>query len=111
MSYRVVLWHVADVPGGRGKWKLGSLEAWRLGFLGGAPPHTLQLLRRALVARSVLRGRGRFGPPGLHALFSVLRGGISRPTPAGAWGSAPHLPISQSANLLCALCEPLCPLW
>ncbi len=60
--------------GCRGNWKLGSLEAWRLGFLGGAPPHTLQLLRRALVARSVLRGRGRFGPPGLHALFSVLRG-------------------------------------
>ena len=27
MSYRVVLWHVTDVPGGRGKWKLGSLEA------------------------------------------------------------------------------------
>ena len=58
--------------GCRGNWKLGSLEAWRLGFLGGAPPHTLQLLRRALVARSVLR-----------SLFSVLRGGISRPSPAG----------------------------
>ena len=60
--------------GCRGNWKLGSLEAWRLGFLGGAPPHTLQLLRRACrafcspwpwkvcgfaAARSVLRSPGR----------------------------------------------------
>ena len=27
--------------GCRGDWKLGSLEVWRLGFLGGAPPHTV----------------------------------------------------------------------
>ena len=33
-----------------------------------------RLIRRALVARSVLRGRGRFGALRLHALFSVLRG-------------------------------------
>ena len=36
---------------------------------------------RALAARSVFCGRGRFGPAGLHALFSVLRslGGRCRP--------------------------------
>ena len=38
-----------------------------------------RLVCRALVARSVLRGRGRFGPLGLHAPFSVLRGGIAAP--------------------------------
>ena len=46
--------------------------------------------RCALAARSVLCGRGRFGPSGLHALFSVLwgaygappvlRGGVRRPS-------------------------------
>ena len=87
------------MPGVQGYWELGSLEAWRLAFLGGAPPHTLQLLRRALVARSVLR-----------SLFSVLRGGISRPSPAGAWGSAPLLPIPNQPNSFvlfvvpCVLC-------
>ena len=79
--------------GCRGDWKLGSLEVWRLGFLGGAPPHTPTI------------------PPSpvyvLRSLFSVLRGGISRPSPAGVWGSAPYPSICQSANQPI----PLCPLW
>ena len=33
--------------------------------------------------------RGRFVASRLHALFSVLRA-RKRPSPAGAWGSAPH---------------------
>ena len=53
-------------PEGALKGELGSLEAWRFG----------SLILASLVARlprvlfSVLRGRGRFGPSGLHALFS-----------------------------------------
>ena len=43
--------------GCRGKWKFGSLEVWRLGLLGGAPPHT-----------PLLRPSPRRG-----ALFTVLR--------------------------------------
>ena len=48
--------------------------------------------------------RGRFGASRLHALFSVLRA-RKRPSPAGAWGSAPQPPItnfliSQSPNQL-----------
>ena len=55
--------------GCRGDWKLGSLEVWRLGFLGGAPPHTPTIPPSPFAASP------------LHALFSVLRGGISRPSP------------------------------
>ena len=66
-SYRVVLWHVADVPGVQ-----GQLEAWMLGSL-------VSLHNDCFVARlpralfSVFCGRGRFGPLGLHALFSGAR--------------------------------------
>ena len=60
--------------------------------------------------RSVLRGRGRFGPPDLHALFSVLRG-AKRPSPAGAWGSAPHPPINQSAKSFVSLAVEGLALW
>ena len=52
-------------------WKLRGLEAW----LSQRPCPS-----RACRAFSVLRGRGRFGPLGLHALFSVLRGA---PAPLG----------------------------
>ena len=82
MSYRVVLWHVADVPGVQGQlevWKLGCLEVWFL--------CTTIVLSRACRA--------------LCFLFSVLcsLGRASAPSPAGAWGSAPHPPISQSAKI------------
>ena len=49
------------VCGCRGKWKFRSLDAWKLGFVGGAPPHTPTLFfiirsqgakRRAAVAVS-----------------------------------------------------------
>ena len=50
--------------GCRGNWKLGSLEAWKLGLIGrGSAPHFGSSTRRALAARSV------------HCfLFSVLWG-------------------------------------
>ena len=51
---------------------------------------------RPLVGRSVLRGRGRFGPLGLHALFSVLQG-AKAPFPCRGVGQRP---TSQSANQL-----------
>ena len=64
-------------------------------------------LCRPLV-RSVLRGRGRFGPLGLHALFSVLQG-AKAPFPCRGVGQRPtsnrqsvNLPSSQSP--LCSLC-------
>ena len=90
-SYRVVLWHVADVPGGRGrgKWKFGSLDAWKFGFL------VVQLFRLS---------------PACRAFCSPFSRARKRPSPAGVWGSAPHLLISQSANffvslvVLCVLC-------
>ena len=50
--------------GCRGDWKLGSLEAWRLGF-----PCTLLYLSPACRA---FCSRGRFAPSALHAPFSVL---------------------------------------
>ena len=93
LSYRVVLWHVADVPGVQGKvevWKLGCLEVWKFGFL------VVQLnyfACRPLVGRSVLRGRGRFGPLGLHALFSVLQG-AKAPFPCRGVGQRP-IPSNQ----------------
>ena len=85
-SYRGVLWHVADVPGVQGKvevWKLGCLEVW---------------LSRCTTISPVARLSG--------VLFSVLCSPFSRarkrPSPAGVWGSAPHLfqSISQSAKIL-----------
>ena len=48
-------------------WKFRGLEAWSLHS---ASP----VARLSRVLFSVLRGRGRFGPLGLHAPFSVLRG-------------------------------------
>ena len=73
--------------GGQGKvevWKLGCLEVW------------------------LSRCRGRFGPLGLHALFSVLQG-AKAPFPCRGVGQRPtsnrqsvNLPSSQSP--LCSLC-------
>ena len=81
--------------GCRGDWKLGSLEVWRLGFLGGAPSPVYRALCSPwawkvcgfAAARSVLRSPGR--------------------------GAAPH---SQSVDLLisqflCVLCGSSVPLW
>ena len=73
--------------GCRGKWKFGSLDAWKFGS-------AQRLARRALA----------------RVLFSVLRSPFSgarlcAPPPAGVWGSAPYLPISQSANQPGALME------
>ena len=92
-SYRIVLWHVADVPGVQGRlevWKFRGLEVWLC---------TTACPSRAC-ARSVLRGRGRFGPLGLHALFSVFRspGRACAPLPLPGCGAAPH--FFQSANQL-----------
>ena len=88
-------WHVADVPRGRGKWKFGSLDAWKFGFL------VVQLFRLSPAC-------GRFGPLGLHALFSVLQG-AKAPFPCRGVGQRPtsnrqsvNLPSSQSP--LCSLC-------
>ena len=66
----VQLGHVADVPGVQGQlevWKLGCLEVW------------------FLCTTIVL------------SLFSVFcsLGRASAPSPAGAWGSAPHLQLSN----------------
>ena len=108
-SYRVVLWHVADVPGVQGRvevWKLGCLEVWL------SRCTTIVWLSRCTtispVARlsgvlfSVFCSRGRFGPLGLHAPFSRAR---RRPSPAGVWGSAPHLSNQLISQILCV------PLW
>ena len=79
-SYRVVLWHVADVPGVQGKvevWKLGCLEVWFL--------CTTIVLSRACRA--------------LCFLFSVLCSlGRESALPLPGCGAAPH--TFQSANLL-----------
>ena len=99
-SYRVVLWHVADVPGVQGKvevWKLGCLEVW---------------LSRCTTISPVARLSG--------VLFSVAVEGLAlwactlcspfsrarkRPSPAGVWGSAPHLSNQLISQILCV------PLW
>ena len=89
-------WHVADVPAGAGE--IGSfLEVWRLGFLGGAPPHTPTI------------------PPSpvYRALCSPFSGAALAAPPLPGRGAAPHsqsvdLPISQ---FLCVLCGSSVPLW
>ena len=86
---------------------VGSLEAWMLGSL-------VSLHNDCFVARlpralfSVFCGRGRFGPLGLRALFSVLQG-AKAPFPCRGVGQRPtsnrqsvNLPSSQSP--LCSLC-------
>ena len=49
--------------------------------------------------RSVLRGRGRFGPPGLHAPFSVLRG-ASAPLPRSPFSVLPASAAALSLGTL-----------
>ena len=84
----------------------GAGEAWMLGSLAFSLYNYFAC--RPLVGRSVLRGRGRFGPLGLHALFSVLQG-AKAPFPCRGVGQRPtsnrqsvNLPSSQSP--LCSLC-------
>ena len=88
------LWHVADVPGVQGKvevWKLGCLEVWLSRCTTISP---VARLSGVLFSVSVLRGRGRFGPLGLHALFSVLQG-AKAPFPCRGVGQRPtSLPIN-----------------
>ena len=90
----------------QGAGESGSLEAWMLGSLAFSLYNYFAC--RPLVGRSVLRGRGRFGPLGLHALFSVLQG-AKAPFPCRGVGQRPtsnrqsvNLPSSQSP--LCSLC-------
>ena len=93
MSYRVVLWHVADVPGVQGQlevWKLGCLEVWFL--------CTTIVLSRACRALCFLFSVAVEGLA-LWACTLCSLGRASAPSPAGAWGSAPHPPISQSAKI------------
>ena len=71
--------------GCRGDWRLGSLEAWRLGF-----PCTLLYLSPACRA---FCSRGRFAPSALHAPFSVLRSPFS---------GAAEPPLGPS----CSSCQP-----
>ena len=95
----------------------GPVGAWRashamLWFFGSPPvePRRVNLPREAIrhfvtpQGRSVLCSRGRFGPLGLHALFSVLQG-AKAPFPCRGEGQRPtpsNQPSSQS---------PLCSLW
>ena len=91
MSYRVVLWHVADVPGVQGQlevWKLGCLEVWFL-----CTTIVLSRACRALCFSVAVEGLA------LWACTLCSLGRASAPSPAGAWGSAPHPPISQSAKI------------
>ena len=84
MSYRVVLWHVADVPGVQGQlevWKLGCLEVWFL--------CTTIVLSRACRALCFLFSVAVEGLA-LWACTLCSLGRASAPSPAGAWGSAPH---------------------
>ena len=76
----------------------GSLEAWMLGSLAFSLYNYFAC--RPLVGRSVLRGRGRFGPLGLHALFSVLQG-AKAPFPCRGVGQCPtaKLPSLQTSKL------------
>ena len=94
--------------GCRGDWRLGSLEAWRLGFL-------CTLLHPAPACRA-LRGRGRFGASCLHAPFSVAVEGLRlrrctlrspgrpcRPSPfPKAWRAKPAMPYRPPGRT-CAL--------
>ena len=73
-------------------WKFGGLDVWFLCSAISLSPH-----RGAPF--SVLR-----------SLFSVLRG-AKRPSPAGAWGSAPHPPINQSAKSFVSLAVEGLALW
>ena len=77
----------------------GQLEVWKLRGLEAWLSHCVPSPFVAPQGRSVLRGRGRFVPSGLHAPFSVLRGASAPLPPAGVWGGAPpRTPISQSAK-------------
>ena len=83
----------------------GQLEVWKLRGLEAWLSHCVPSPFVAPQGRSVLRGRGRFVPSGLHAPFSVLRGALARPFPLPGCGAGPHQerqsanqPISQSAN-------------
>ena len=73
--------------GCRGDWKLGSLEVWRLGFLGGAPSHTPTI------------------PPSpvYRALCSPFSGAALAAPPLPGRGAAPH--TLQSANQPIPLCS------
>ena len=80
--------HVADVPGVQGRleaWKFRGLEAWLSRW--GSAPHPPS--------------------PVYRALCSPFSGAALAAPPLPGRGAAPH---SQSANLLCALCAPLCSL-
>ena len=82
--------------GCRGKWKFGSLDAWKFGF------SAQRLFCRALAARSVFCFLFSVAVEGLALWACTLcsLGRASAPSPAGAWGSAPHPNqlISQSAG-------------
>ena len=83
----------------------GQLEVWKLRGLEAWLSHCVPSPFVAPQGRSVLRGRGRFVPSGLHAPSSVLRGALARPFPLPGCGAGPHQerqsanqPISQSAK-------------
>ena len=82
----------------------GSLEAWMLGSLAFSLYNYFAC--RPLVGRSVLRGRGRFGPLGLHALFSVLQG-AKAPFPCRGVGQRPT-PLQSAKIPFVNLCGPSC---
>ena len=108
MSYRVVLWHVVDVPGCRESFSLPGCGAaphtfpisqilcvplWFFVSFVGAPQgkHSTVVypsLRRALAARSVAVEGLSLRACTLRFLFSVLQGGASRPCVF----AVPHFP-------------------
>ena len=89
MSYRVVLWHVADVPGVQVQleaWKLRGLEAWRshrgwsLGALGGDEAEKPWLTTPPVARRGVL----------FSVLCSPFSGARQRPLFFVSFVSAPQ---------------------
>ena len=99
--------HVADVPGVQGRleaWKFRGLEAW-LSRWGSAPhPYNSSVARLPGALFSVAVEGLRFRRCTFCSPFS---GAALAAPPLPGRGAAPH---SQSANLLCVLCAPLCSL-
>ena len=111
VDYRVVLWHVADVPGVQER---GALRPGERRTENGEQNARQARDWQATVRKSIAA-----------AFYRVVQ--LARSTASFSWhvhrtcrgcrenfslpgrGAAPH--TFQSANFLCALCGPLCSLW